>query len=364
MNWIMPVLATFSLLSNDLMDINTVSEFRLLTIPGLGEVKASAIVEHRETYGPFLDLSELEYVRGIGPGTVETLAGYVFVDPGLTGSADTLHWLAGTDSLDALLHVYYLDVGQGDAILARAQGGRTLLFDGGPDPGGPVEPAVVFRLRQLGVDTLHVMAFSHPHADHIGGLAAVLRNFTVLEVLDPGMEFSSWVYEDFLLAVMEAGCDYGLLEEGMVIYLSEEVTATVESAGLEGVDLNVNESSALLRIECGGFSTLLTGDIELQSEMALTPGAVPVTVLKVPHHGSLNSLFPPYLRRLRPQAAVFSAGRRNSFGHPHPAVVEFYSDMGCRILRTDTQGTIVVRTDGVAIGISTMMAGLPAGDTN
>lgn len=357
-------LISLSLLSNEPFDINSATEGQLRSIPGIGPVKASAIVEYRELFGPFLELEELEYVSGIGSGTVELLSEHVFVAPSADSGLSRDHWMDTADSVACLLQVAYLDVGQGDAILLQAFGGGTMLFDGGPDPGGPLEPAVVLRLREFGIDTLDILAFSHPHSDHIGGMAAVLRNFTVLEVMDPGMEFSSWVYEEFLRAVLDEGCSYVLLEEGMIIDLSPSVEVEVISSGGDAADLNMNESSAVLRVNCGDFSTLLTGDMEEDSERELTPSAEPVTVLKVPHHGSLTSIFPPYLRRLSPQVAVFSAGRGNPFGHPHPGVVEIYREMDCRILRTDTQGTIVVQTDGEAFSVSTNISEYRSGDDN
>ncbi|MCD4701385.1 MAG: helix-hairpin-helix domain-containing protein [Candidatus Aegiribacteria sp.] len=361
MNWILAILLSFSLLSNDYVNINTADEEALQVLPGIGPVKASSIVAYRSLFGPFMELSELEYVSGIGPGTVAMLEDLVFIDTSLISAADTLHWIEKVDSLSPALIVSYLDVGQGDAILVEAVGGQTLLFDGGPDARGPLEPSVVYRLLELDVDTIDILSFSHPHADHVGGLASVMRNFTVLEVMDPGMPFSSWLYEDFLNSVMDEGCDYRFLEAGMTFQLSPVVTVCVVYLGSEGADLNINESSALLRITCGNFSTLLTGDMEEESERNCTPDALPVTVLKVPHHGSLTSIFPPYLRRLSPQAAVFSAGRNNSFGHPHPRVIEIYRELGSEILRTDTQGTIVVQTDGEVFSISTLMAGFYPG---
>ncbi|MBN2585761.1 MAG: helix-hairpin-helix domain-containing protein [Candidatus Fermentibacteraceae bacterium] len=349
-------------MSNHLIDLNTADERLLLTIPGIGQTVAASIVEYREDFGPFVEMSELEYVRGIGPETAELIEEHAFIDPCVGPSPDTSHWLPEVDSLEPVVTVSFLDVGQGDAILVQAEEGMTLLFDGGPDPGGPLEPPVVFRLRELGVDTIHVLAFSHPHSDHIGGLSAVIGHFAVLEVLDPGMVFASFVYEDLLASVAEAGCSYVLMREGMELELSDRVLVTVESMGMEGADLDLNENSALLRVTCGDFSALLTGDIEVGAEMLLTPSAMPVTVLKVPHHGSLSSAFPPYLRRLSPQVAVFSAGRGNPFGHPNPGVVETYSEMGCVILRTDTEGTIVVQSDGEVFSTSAAEALYRPGD--
>ena len=188
-----------------------------------------------------------------------------------------------------------------------------------------------------------------------------MRKFTVLEVWDPGMDYSSYIYEDLLEEVLKQGCDYALMEEFQLRQLSSVVTAEIVSLGERGVDLDLNESSALLMVRCGDFSVLLTGDMEENSERTMTPQASPVTVLKVPHHGSLSSIFPPYLRTLRPQFAVFSAGRNNSFGHPHPTVLEVYSDLGAEILRTDTGGTIVVGTDGRTVRVSNTSLARPFG---
>ncbi|OPL19381.1 MAG: hypothetical protein AVO35_10875 [Candidatus Aegiribacteria sp. MLS_C] len=362
MHGLFAILLSFSFISSRLFDLNTADARLLETVPGIGRATAEAIVDHRTAYGPFMDMEELEFVSGIGPSTIEALSMHVYIDSSSVPAPDRSHWLPEVDALSPSIEVFFLDVGQGDAILVRAAEGMTLLFDGGPDGGGPLEPPVVFRLRELGVDTIHVLAFSHPHADHIGGLHSVLENFTVLQVLDPGMTFPSPVYEDLLETVLECDCDYGLLREESSFRLSPEVLVTVGGSDLRGSNLDLNENSALLTIECGRFSVLLTGDIEAGTEMVLTPSAVPVTVLKVPHHGSSSSLFPPYLRRLSPQLAVFSAGRGNPFGHPSPAAIEAYSGMGCGILRTDVQGTIVVQSDGEAFSSSAIPALYRHGD--
>jgi competence ComEA-like helix-hairpin-helix protein len=343
-------LLILSILSPDLVDINTADTDLLETLPGIGPAKAEAIVGFRETFGPFLTIEDLDLVAGIGPATVAGLADLVTVGTPGGSLADTLHWLSEEEPAETLLTLSILDIGQGDAILIEAAYGETWLFDGGPDPGGPLEPPVVFRLTQLGVDTIDVLAFSHPHSDHIGGLPSVVRRFTVLSVLDPGMSYQSFVYEDLLQASLDAGCAYRIMESGVVYSLSDCVTAEVIHLGVGG-DLSVNESSAVMLVSCGSFTALLTGDIGDDAERLLTPQATPVTVLMVPHHGSAGSAFPPYLRSLRPQIAVISSGRRNSFGHPAPTVLDLYLDLGSEILRTDEAGTIVVHTDGRSFGI-------------
>jgi competence protein ComEC len=362
MTGIFVCLLSFSILSNDSIEINSADLQMLQTIPAIGTSGAESIIEYREAFGPFWNISELDFVAGIGTGTVESISEYAYVDTSMLPDIDRSHWLSQVDSLVPLLQIYFLDVGQGDAALIRAADGLTMLFDGGPDPGGPLEPIVFHRLECLEIDTIDIVAFSHPHADHIGGLTSVLRNFTVREVMDPGMVFSSPVYEALLEEIQNQDCGYSILSDGMVINLSDHVTAEVQTPFSPGQDVSVNEASALIRISCGDFSVLLTGDVEEEGEMVLAPAVLPVTVLKVPHHGSSSSVFPPYLRGLAPQMAVFSAGRRNRFGHPNPAVIDFYREMGCEILRTDTQGTIVVQSDGRVFSTGTIFYGYRPGD--
>ena len=349
---IFAVLLSFSLLSPDSIDINTATIDELLSLPGIGPVKAESIIEFRELYGNFVEISDLEYVPGIGPGTIARIEDLIFITPSGNTLTDTLHWLPETDVTEPLLTMYFLDIGQGDAILIEASGGETWLFDGGPNSETGIVPTVVTRLHALGIDTLDTVAYSHPHADHIGGLASVLRIFEVLRVIDPGMDYASYVYEDLLEAVMEEECPFSLFHENDVYNLSPFVSITVISMGTEEENLSVNENSAILLVTCGDFSCLLTGDMEEQGEMVLTPTAEPLTVLKVPHHGSNTSLFMPWLRIIRPQFAIIQVGRDNRFGHPSPAALEVYSYLDSEILRTDLHETIVVRTDGSAVSIT------------
>lgn len=352
MSVLFAILLSLSLLSPDSINLNTATVDELLSLPGIGPVKAESIIAFRELYGDFIEIGDLEYVPGIGPGTIARIEDLIFIDHSGVIFKDTLHWLPETEIPNPLLTMYFLDVGQGDAIIIEASGGETWLFDGGPASETGIVPTVLTRLFALGIDTLDTVAYSHPHADHIGGLASVLRNFEVIRVIDPGMDYASFVYEDLLEAVMEEGCEYSLFHENDVYSLSPFVSVTVVSPGTGEENLTVNENSAILLVTCGDFSCLLTGDMEEKGEMLLTPAAEPLTVLKVPHHGSNTSLFMPWLRIIRPQFAIIQVGRENRFGHPSPAALEVYSYLDSEILRTDLHETIVVRTNGSAVSVN------------
>ena len=350
--------AVLSLLDPRPVNINTAGEEDLAWLPGIDRSLARSIIEWRERFGSFLVEDDLLLVDGIGPATLEELQGLITL--GETGGlpVDTLHWLPVGPLEDTLLVMCFLDVGNGDATLVRATGGETWLVDGGPPGDGPLVAASAARLLAMGVRDVDVVAFTHPHADHIGGLPDVLRTFGAALLLDPGMQFSSFLYEDLLAAALESGADYSLLRRGDVFRLSDEVSVEVVHTGPDlPADLDVNEASAVFLVRCGGFRAMIAGDIEEDTEMLLTDSIPPLSLALVPHHGSNTSAFPPFLRSLRPQLAVVSCGRGNPFGHPHADVLEAWSSMGAEMLRTDLQGTILVVTDGSTIRYSTSMRG-------
>ena len=116
-----------------------------------------------------------------------------------------------------------------------------------------------------------------------------------------------------------------------------------------------NDDSVVLDVRWLDVSVVLTGDIGREAERTFGDEipAAPLRVLKVPHHGSLTSSSPEFLRALEPQVAVFSAGRANHFGHPAPAVLQRYREIGTAIFRTDQDGAIVLDTDGHTINMHT-----------
>ena len=98
------------------------------------------------------------------------------------------------------LRIAFLDVGQGDAVLIESPSGQAVLYDGGP----AAETALRY-LEQRGVDTLDLVVASHNHADHIGGLAAVLRRYRPRFYLDNGVPATTQTYRRVLQAVEAAG---------------------------------------------------------------------------------------------------------------------------------------------------------------
>jgi competence protein ComEC len=247
----------------------------------------------------------------------------------------------------------FLDVGQGDAILLRTPGGRWALLDAGPPSGfrGSGDPPVLAGLRRLGVARLEAMLLSHPHLDHIGGAAAVLRELAVGVVVDPGMPFGTAAFVDVLEAADARGSGWRAAREGDRYPLDGVELTVLNSLERDrpsaGGDV-VNENSLVVLLSFGAFSALLTGDAPVEVEDAAVERSGPVDVLKVGHHGSRTSTSAALLRGARPGAAVISVGRGNLYGHPHAPVVGRIEEAGTVLYRTDRNGTVRVlaRRDG------------------
>lgn len=258
-----------------------------------------------------------------------------------------------------LLRVVFLDVGQGDAALITTPGGKVILVDGGNgrsryssyDAGARV---ILPYLKLRGIKKIDVMIASHPHADHIGGLIAVLKALPVGKVYDVGIDYPSPVYEAFLKAIDENGAEYNLLKADDNLVFDTYVK--VEVFGPQRKYRNVNDNSITFKLTYKTISFLFTGDIERHAEEDIVYKYGPQIqsfVIKVPHHGSTTSILPDFLDLVSPTYAVISVGRRNKFGHPHQKTLDEYLDRNVIIYRTDYQGNVEFRTDGVHYAIKT-----------
>ena len=342
MSLLLAIIVLSTLLDPPPVDINSADRHQLENLQGISRTTAEAIIDYRETISEFLSVEELLFVPGIGPATLATLYPYIAALPVEVPECEGNTIPMGVPA-DTLLTVVFLDVGNGDAIALKA-GAEAWLIDGGPPGEGNLRAPVVQRLHESGFDTLTTVAFTHPHADHIGGCADAMEGFHCSTLIDPGIDHPSPVYEALLCYALDEGAEYIAANRGDRWELTDDVS--VEVVWLERGAGSPNESSAVYLVSCGGFSLLITGDIEIESIMKMTGEQSGVTVMKVPHHGSRSSLFPPWFRRAHPQLAVFCCGRNNPFGHPHADVLEAWENVGAEILRTDLYGNIFLFTDG------------------
>lgn len=242
------------------------------------------------------------------------------------------------------LYVHYIDVGQGDSELICC-GGEYMLIDAG-EPSA--SDTVVDYLNDHGIEKLEYVVCSHGHADHCGGLDAVVENFDVGTVFTSPYPGDTSSYEIFSDAVSAKGLDMTVPELGESYSLGE---ARFEFIGpLEEYD-NLNDDSLVMRLEYGDTSFLFTGDMTSKAERdLLEDGAnVKCDVLKVGHHGSSGSSSYRFLYEAEPKIAVISCEAGNSYGHPHEEALSRLNDCGAEVCRTDLEGSIIIFSNGMEV---------------
>ncbi len=261
--------------------------------------------------------------------------------------------IAGSAASSPGLALHFLDVGQGDAAVLRTPLGNWIVIDAGPasersDAGRRV---VVPFLARHGVRSLALVVVSHAHADHLGGVPAVLARYRAGLVLEPGTMFEDQRYTAFLAELQGTGIPWHPAHTGER-FTMDGVTFSVlhPMPGWVGWGQDVNEDSVVLLVEYGAFQALFAGDAGFPAEGAMAGALRPVDLLKVGHHGSRGSTGDDWLSSLRPKTAVISVGR-NDYGHPSPAALARLSSHRADVRRTDLEGTISVTTDGTAMTV-------------
>jgi competence protein ComEC len=259
---------------------------------------------------------------------------------------------ARADVRPGSLELTAIDVGQGDSLLVVFPDSKIMIVDGGGmlaygrvrkpniDMG---EDVVSPYLWTRGIRRVDVIAVTHAHEDHSGGIAALIENFRPREV---------WVGASPLKRVVDAAARWRIpvipRQAGQQLdYGGAKIEIISPPAGYVGRQPGNNDSLAM-RIGLGRRSFLLTGDMEKPMEArALADGMeIQADVLKVGHHGSKTSTIQPFLDAVSPSIAIISDGYQNSFGHPHPDVMARLTARHAAVLRTDLDGLITVRTDG------------------
>lgn len=248
-------------------------------------------------------------------------------------------WLYFIHANSGETKVVFLSVGQGDAILI-SQGMNQVLIDGGRD--GRLLLSRLGRYVPFYDRTIEVLIPTHPDADHIGGLSAVLERYQVKTVLDTGARTDTKSAFLFYRDLEREGAHPLPALRGTTLTLPQGgKLSVVYPYAPEPADVSeTNEGSIVARFEYGETSFLFTGD--LPDEEQFIPDITPAAVLKVGHHGSQHSTSDALLDLVRPQTAIISVGK-NTYGHPHPAVLERLRAHGVGISRTDTEGDIVYR---------------------
>ncbi|MDL2334950.1 MAG: ComEC/Rec2 family competence protein, partial [Chloroflexota bacterium] len=264
--------------------------------------------------------------------------------------------LVGGSKPDGRLHVTMLDVGQGDAILLQGPSGGRMLIDTGPDPDR------LLMLLDQRIPTwdrrLDVVVLTHPHEDHVAGLALLLTRYKIAQVVEDGMHGpgpSDAAYRAELAAqgratrVVAAGDRLWL--DGARLDVDWPLPGKVPR-NPPGSGKDINNASVVLELHFGARDMLFPGDVEEEVDPQLLAAGLAqrlgpqLDVLKVAHHGSRTATTQALLDALHPRIAVISVGADNDYGHPAPETIARLHGSGVHVFRTDLDGSVEITTDG------------------
>ena len=248
--------------------------------------------------------------------------------------------------LDKNLKVYFLDVGQGDAVFIETPDKVQVLIDGGPDNSVLSELSEIMPFYDKEIDLL---VLSHPQKDHIFGLIEVLKRYKVKSVLFSEIEYKNSFYDEFKKIVSEKSINKIEAKAGVSLALGEFVLADVlyPFSDISGEEISdPNDASLALMVSFLDKKFLFAGDAELKEELELVNSGIDidVDVLKADHHGSKTSNSELFLESTTPEFFVISVGKKNPYRHPSDIVLERLKNT--KVLRTDLSGMVKIITDG------------------
>ncbi len=254
--------------------------------------------------------------------------------------------------------VYAVDVGQADCYIVYADG-KSVLIDAGE---AETSDKVISALQSLGITQPDYIIATHPHADHIGGMADVISEMgygkLIVPKLPDDMVPTTSCYEKMLKAVSEKGLKMTAAKAGYVYDITEidgqTVTMTVIAPTENAEYSDLNNYSVVVRIDYGSVSWLFTGDLseEGESDILASGADIDVTALKVGHHGSRSASSEEFLAAVTPRLCLISCGSGNSYGHPTDEALSRLEEYTDKIYRTDINGTVVVYSDGSKLYVS------------
>ena len=248
--------------------------------------------------------------------------------------------------------VHFIDVGQGDSILIKTPDKNILIDAGTTESAG----TVVSYLQSQNVTQLDYLIATHPHSDHIGGMSYVINKFDIKNIIAPLIPDeaipASQSYFNMLKAIENKGLTITAAKAGAQYDIGAGAGFTI--VGPINTDSeNINNNSVVIRFSYGEVSFLFTGDSErAEEDDILASGAnIRADVLKLGHHGSSTSSGFDWLDTISPLYAVVSCGIDNGYGHPHTEVSSRLDELSVETYRTDLEGTIVFKTDGVHLSL-------------
>ncbi len=261
----------------------------------------------------------------------------------------------------------FADVGQGKCILVVAPNGKAMLIDAGTQTYGQdgkeekFAQKVLSQFARIGVRKLDVILVTHPDKDHCNLVPILVKELQPHLFWSPVGENPEIEWQSVKAAITNNYTKTIVARLGQRLWLDArngmwvEVLAPPVSIVPKVSEWSPNDASTVLRLKFGEISVLFTGDVgEMGQRWLLGSGAnLQATILDVPHHGSKHNL-ETFLSAVRPKIAVISAGRQNPFGHPDPSTVEVLKRLGATIWVTGEQGSLLVKTDGHSLNLTSL----------
>ncbi len=261
-------------------------------------------------------------------------------------------WFHYQDRCGSNLEITFIDVGQGSSTLIKFPGGEKMLVDGGGlydtfDIGEYVVAPFLLHEKIKGLD---VVVLTHPDRDHLGGLPYILEHFETGEVWTNGESSGTAVYHDFIATIDHAAIPHRIISTATepVLFGNTKITILNPPEAVDGKNPgtcdSTNDNGIVMKIENDTIALLLSADISSMVEHRLSEGDrfLKSTALLVPHHGSRTSSSQSFVEAVRPDIVIISCGFENTFGLPHPEVIERYENIGADIFRTDLHGAVTL----------------------
>ena len=245
-----------------------------------------------------------------------------------------------------LIKIHYIDVGQGDSIFIELPNNKTMLIDAGESSKGKIVSSYISNLGYYKIDYI---VGTHPHTDHIGGLAHIINSFDIGNIYMPKAVSTSKTYENLLNTISQKGLKITTARAGVNIVSESNLNINIVAPNREYSDLN--NSSAVVKITYGNRKFLFMGDAETKSENDIISD-VSADVIKVGHHGSETSSGQSFVNKVNSKYAIIMVGTNNQYNHPYQIIINRWINSGAKVYRTDINGNIIVTSDGNILDIN------------
>lgn len=251
-----------------------------------------------------------------------------------------LHRMHGEEQ--SLMHVHFIDVGQGDSILIQTPANKNILIDGGSPKAGK---KVVDYLAHLNIKELDIMIATHPDIDHIGGLPHIMKSIKVNQIIDSGKFYTTKTYFKYLNQIKQDKIPIETATKGEHIHIDPSLQ--IKILNTYEPRKNNNQSSIVLKITYDHIDFLLMADVEKEQEKELQKEYhLQADIVKIAHHGSRTSSSLEFLQAVDPKIALITYSKQNKYGHPVKRVIENLNQINAFIYSTAVFGNIIIQTDG------------------